>query len=370
MSLRAIQWAWKQQIKSGEKLVLLALANYANTEDKAWPGQKAIAYDCGMNRDTVVTHLAALVRYGLITSEDRRTERGHKQSARHRLQLEVVIGQHNVGKTDIGNQKPYNEKPDIGHQEPYVEKTNVGISDIGKDDDNNHADNSNANVGKSYIGKTDVGISDTGDEIESNQQSIPMSENPTKEKPMSEFSEAYVGIFGKNDDALLLYKDRTVNGTVKDNPPTPQGGDVRKTSKTKNAYPEIFESLWKRYPTRAGGNSKEKAYRAFNARLNEGYTSEEMSDGLDRYVRYAASKNWINTEYVMKAQRFFGAGKEFQDAWMIPVNNPTPHTGGHNGTRKHTVADDNALEAALMRNLEQQRLNETQSSRSSQAEQW
>lgn len=50
----------------------------------------------------------------------------------------------------------------------------------------------------------------------------------------------------------------------------------------------VFEFFWKKYPSVRKGN-KLKALRAYNAALNRGATSEEILDGLIRYLNYLRS---------------------------------------------------------------------------------
>ena len=67
MSIRAIDWAFRQKCKSpAQKLVLIKLADNANDEGKCWPSQGYIAEHCSMTRQTVNFHCKALAEQGLI----------------------------------------------------------------------------------------------------------------------------------------------------------------------------------------------------------------------------------------------------------------------------------------------------------------
>ena len=60
-------------LSSNEKLVLIVLANYFNTDlDKAFPSQETIAKNSSMSRSTVVRSLNALRKKGYITVKKRR----------------------------------------------------------------------------------------------------------------------------------------------------------------------------------------------------------------------------------------------------------------------------------------------------------
>lgn len=77
MSSRAIGWAFDQAPTGGtvSKLLLVALADFANHDDEAWPSVATIARRCQVGRSTVLAHLAKLEADGLITRRARFTER-------------------------------------------------------------------------------------------------------------------------------------------------------------------------------------------------------------------------------------------------------------------------------------------------------
>lgn len=89
-------------------------------------------------------------------------------------------------------------------------------------------------------------------------------------------------------------------------------------------YPEDFETLWKIYPKRVGGNSKRKAYRAYQARVREGYElmcyvfDDNIRAGLRRYKAFCEATGKIGTEYVMQAATFFGPDEHFLEDWDLP----------------------------------------------------
>lgn len=73
MSLKAMGWAWKQETKSsGERLVLLALADHAGEDGECWPHSGKIAEKCGLDPKTVQRHITALHERGLVTKVHRR----------------------------------------------------------------------------------------------------------------------------------------------------------------------------------------------------------------------------------------------------------------------------------------------------------
>ena len=72
MSLKASSWAWEQSIPGTQKLVLLALADYAGRDNaSAWPSVTTLAERCSIAERTVGRSLTALQESGLIEIEAR-----------------------------------------------------------------------------------------------------------------------------------------------------------------------------------------------------------------------------------------------------------------------------------------------------------
>src|SRR5471030_2495577 len=53
MSIRAMNWAWAQELAPTPKLILMALADAANEEDECWPGIPFLARKCCVSERTV-----------------------------------------------------------------------------------------------------------------------------------------------------------------------------------------------------------------------------------------------------------------------------------------------------------------------------
>lgn len=88
MSIRAVDWALKSVIglKKGEKIVLVALADFADESGSSWPTQGELAKKTGLRRETVNRSLKSLEKKGLVESElffpyptkNKRTEKHYK----------------------------------------------------------------------------------------------------------------------------------------------------------------------------------------------------------------------------------------------------------------------------------------------------
>jgi hypothetical protein len=99
----------------------------------------------------------------------------------------------------------------------------------------------------------------------------------------------------------------------------------------KQEYSQEFESAWQAYPKRAGGNPKNSAYKAWNARLREGVTPETMLEGVKRYAAFVTATGKSGSEYVKQAATFFSPDKHFNESWQAPQA-----SGGVRAVSQHT----------------------------------
>lgn len=78
MSIDALSWAFNLDLpNSGIKLTLLALANYANEENRtAYPSQKTISQKTCLSTRAIRSHLVALEELGVISRESRKRDDG------------------------------------------------------------------------------------------------------------------------------------------------------------------------------------------------------------------------------------------------------------------------------------------------------
>ena len=71
MSVRLMANVWDAALPPHLKLVLLAVADHANDEGWAYPGQRSLAAKCGMAERTVRGHLATLAEQGWLQVQRR-----------------------------------------------------------------------------------------------------------------------------------------------------------------------------------------------------------------------------------------------------------------------------------------------------------
>jgi len=89
MSVQALSWAMEQRgLDDGEARLLWVLANRANEEGVAYPGQLTLAEWCEASERTIRRRLASLQERGLLTREHRQRENGSRTSDEIHLALE------------------------------------------------------------------------------------------------------------------------------------------------------------------------------------------------------------------------------------------------------------------------------------------
>lgn len=122
-----------------------------------------------------------------------------------------------------------------------------------------------------------------------------------------------------NADSLLLIPDSCFPsyGTSGSDAPRQTKPPAKAKAKA-NAYTDEFEDLWSKIPKRPGSNPKRDAFGAYQARLKEGFTHDQMLQGAVRYQAYLAAIGNLNSPYVMQAKRFLGKEHEFMHDWTPP----------------------------------------------------
>lgn len=79
MSVSVMSWAWGLDIPTGEKMVLLALADRCNDDGQCWPGYASLAVKCSMSERNVMRMVARLEDYGLLSISQRKNSDNGRQ---------------------------------------------------------------------------------------------------------------------------------------------------------------------------------------------------------------------------------------------------------------------------------------------------
>lgn len=99
-----------------------------------------------------------------------------------------------------------------------------------------------------------------------------------------------------------------------------------------NIYNVHFEEVWKIYSRKDG---KQKAYRMYQSRLNEGYSEAELLTATKNYMDYC-QKNETEKKYIKMCSTFFGIDKPFVDYLgtqkTTPVDGPMEYQIGDYNT--------------------------------------
>ena len=93
-----------------------------------------------------------------------------------------------------------------------------------------------------------------------------------------------------------------------------------KEGKNNNNYSVLFERVWKEYPRK---KEKSSAYKAYNTRLKEGYSEDDL---LKATQNYAAECKKLGTQdrYIKLGRTFFGVNTPFTDYLKVGVENAEP----------------------------------------------
>lgn len=87
MSLDALTWAFGQDLDPARKIVLLALADYADDNGRCWPSQETMTAKTSLSVRSIRTHLRALEAEGLIVTTHRSRPDGGRSSNEYTLPL-------------------------------------------------------------------------------------------------------------------------------------------------------------------------------------------------------------------------------------------------------------------------------------------
>jgi biotin operon repressor len=99
MSLTATRWAWSAPVEnSGQRLVLLNLADRANKQGECWPSQERIARDTNLSERSVRNRMKELEETGFIKRRHRKNGAGRTSD----LTVLMIDGQPNASTAKTG----------------------------------------------------------------------------------------------------------------------------------------------------------------------------------------------------------------------------------------------------------------------------
>lgn len=117
-------------------------------------------------------------------------------------------------------------------------------------------------------------------------------------------------------------RNRERYGTERNGVTTTTAAGAADTHTAGSAEPAVeppgFAVAWAAYPTRAGGNPRTRAAKAYRARLAEGATPADMLAGVERYAAYCEATEKAGTEFVMQGATFFGPDRRWTEQYEAP----------------------------------------------------
>jgi hypothetical protein len=100
----------------------------------------------------------------------------------------------------------------------------------------------------------------------------------------------------------------------------PRSETVFRPPRKPTTEPAWFADFRALYPRRAGSQNWDGALKASNARLKDGFTTDDFLAGARRYAAYAKACGSEGTQYVMQAATFLGPGHPFTEPWEKPAS--------------------------------------------------
>lgn len=91
--------------------------------------------------------------------------------------------------------------------------------------------------------------------------------------------------------------------------PTTNNNDNNDKNDKNNIYSVHFQKFWSAYPRKV---DKKNAYKCYLARLNEGYTEEELLIAAENYAK-ECKKEKRDTKYIKHATTFLSVNTPFED---------------------------------------------------------
>jgi len=84
-------------------------------------------------------------------------------------------------------------------------------------------------------------------------------------------------------------------------------------------YTPEFEDAWAAYPDRPG-SSKKDSFKAWNARIKAGASTDDMLSGVLSYAAYVKAKK-VEPEFIKQPSTFFGPAEHFKSNWSFTESN-------------------------------------------------
>ena len=124
MSAEALTWAWHVDLPSSQKIIVLALSNYADQDASCYPGHERLSQMTGMSVRSVGRNLRELEEMGVFTKERRARKNGSGRTS-DRYYLDLSWKAQNDGNRSECPVEP--NRPDC-QVEQHFNRTNDAVS--------------------------------------------------------------------------------------------------------------------------------------------------------------------------------------------------------------------------------------------------
>ena len=113
----------------------------------------------------------------------------------------------------------------------------------------------------------------------------------------------------QNAERQRRYRERAREKAERESEESQKSTEKPKQEKKPSGYTPSFEEFWKAYPRKVG---KGEAYKKYKARLNDGYSEEELLEAATNYAARCASER-TEDKYIKHAKTFLSDALPFTD---------------------------------------------------------
>ena len=131
-------------------------------------------------------------------------------------------------------------------------------------------------------------------------------------------------------------ESKKANGFFEKQTEAKKHDNVNDNVNDKKNYCVRFEQMWQAYPRK---KEKAAAYKAYKARLSDGFSEDELETAVKRYADDCKSMH-TEERYIKHAATFFGPNTPFADYLKGDINGPITGDGQQNTGGTQTYCDD------------------------------
>lgn len=272
-----------------QKCVLMALADRADDSGMAWPSISWLCEWTCFGKTAVINALKGLEEDVKLITNVRTSGRNNRCSIHLQRVVELNL---QTAQAQAGNGAQASDIATAQESDQFATRTNQSASQTSPPDEPVRQTNTHQSATRTTT-------------------SPPRA--PTSPPRAPDTSISISETSNKTSNSCLI---GTANGTA----PSLfelEPDDKREVSPTKqkHEYSPEFEAAWTAYPTRPG-DSKQSAFKQWQARLKSGATAQEMAAGIVAYAAYVEA-NRTEPRFIKHAATFLGQDMHFRSDWSV-----------------------------------------------------